>query len=130
MNHLEVLARGRAAAEAKMTETITAGRFKVTTDEATGDPVRTLVTQRYVGKAEIKYESLVVSETETASQEVSEQTLVAKLPVSAAMLLEGDEIVVDASASDGSLVGRVYAVDGNPQSGQVTAHRYPIVEQP
>lgn len=116
----------RAEAESRMTETIRAGRFTLTTDPVTGDPVRTLIEERYVGIAEIKDTSMVVSERVAASQLVLTQNPVGKLPVAAAILLEGDEIEVTASTADAALVDRVYRVAGLPQAGNVTAHRYPL----
>lgn len=125
----DILENGRRLAETRMTETVRGGRFELSTDPETGHPVRTLITLRYTGKAEVVSRSLDVSAREAASQEVATQTLQVRLPVSAARLPEGDEIVVDASTADADLVNRVYRVTGSPQGGKVTTHRYPVEEQ-
>ena len=126
---LDLLEAGRAAAEARMTETVRAGLFKLATDADTGKPVRTLVTGRYEGLAQVKYPSLVVTEGEGASQTVAAQNVVVKIPTDSTVLREGDEIEVLTSTADHSLVGRIYRVDGNPQAGQTTSLRYPVTEQ-
>lgn len=123
------LERGRALALTRMTETVRAGRFEMTTNPATGKPVRTLTALRYEGVAEVKYPSLVVSGREVASQQVVSQSVIVKIPIGNTMLLEGDEIDVTASTADASLIGRTYRVTGTPQSGKVTSHRYPVEEQ-
>ena len=125
----DILDRGRELALTRMTETISAGRFELTTNPETGAPVRTLVTEKYTGIAEIASRSLDVSNREAASQDVSTQTLQARLPVTAGRLVEGDEVMVTASTADADLVGRVYRVTGSPQGGKVTTHRYPVEEQ-
>lgn len=129
MKHLEVLARGRAKTEARMTETVRAGLFKTATDPGTGKAVRTLVTSRYEGSGQVKYPSLVVTEGEGASQTVAAQNVVVKIPTGSTVLHEGDEIEVLTSTADQSLVGRIYRVDGTPQAGQSTSLRYPVTEQ-
>jgi hypothetical protein len=128
VRHLEVLARGRARTEARMTETIRAGVFQDGTDPATGDATRVLVEQHYTGKADIKAESLTVSASSGAGQVVASQDRVIKIPIDAPILHEGDEVEVTASLSDASLVGRTYRITGSPQGGQTTSHRYPAEE--
>lgn len=129
MKYLEVLARGRAKTDARMTETIRAGLFKIATDPETGKAVRTLATIRYEGPAQVKYPSLVVTEGEGASQTVAAQNVVVKIPTGSTILREGDEIDVLASTADQSLVARTYRVDGTPQAGHTTSLRYPVTEQ-
>jgi len=54
---------------------------------------------------------------------------VLKVPVGAGPeIREGDLVKVTASTADGTLMGRWYRIKAFPQSGQVTAHRYPIEE--
>lgn len=123
----DIAARGRALAEQLMTETVRAGLFKRTT--VNGKAVRTLVTERYSGRAQYVSRTEVVSDATSASQDVATQSDIVKLPVSAPRLHRGDEIEVLTSDIDASLVGRVFSVEGSPQSGSVTAHRYPVKEQ-
>lgn len=128
MSRFDALARGRAAAEAGMTETIRAGRFEAVTNPTTGNAERTLVVERYSGPAQWKYTSPVVGDGVQSGQTVAEQAVIVKIPTSAASLFEGDEIEVTASTADAALVGRRGTVKGSPASGQTTSHRYPVKE--
>lgn len=130
MTRAEALARGRARANEGMTETIRAGLWQDGTDPETGSATRVLLTERYHGPAQVKYDSMTVSVSDEPAQRVPSQSLMVKVPTSAALLPEGDEIVVEASTVDASLVLRRYRVGGAPQSGQVTSHRYPVKELP
>lgn len=122
------LAFGRRMAEARMTETVTVGVYTDSTD-GSGNPVRTLTSSHYSGVGQIKYPSLTVSETSGAGQQVASADVVLKVPVGAANAVRaGDEVLVSASTVDGSLVGRRFRVRAWPQSGQVTAHRFPLEE--
>lgn len=120
--------RGRARAEERMRETIVAGRWRDSVDPATGDATRVLDVERYRGIAEVKYASLTVTITDRAAARVASQAPMVKTPLDAPILLEGDEVLVEASASDSRLVGVRVLIDGVPQSGLVTAHRYPAKE--
>lgn len=133
----EALAEGRAAAEARMTETVTVGEYRDSTDPTTGQAVRVPVVQRYpasddvspgAGRARLKYPSLAVSESSQSSQVVSAQEPLLSIPTGSPELHEGDEVRVLASTSDSMLVGRVFRVQGAPQSGQTTSARYPLKE--
>lgn len=128
MNLLQpALGMGRRHAEARMTETVAAGEFRDGTD-ANGDATRVLVTERYAGRARIKYPSLGVAPVNEPSQDASAQQLLVSIPTGSPRLLEGDEIHVTSSTADGSLVGRRYSVEGAPQAGQTTSLRYPLKE--
>lgn len=122
------LGMGRGLAESRMTETVTVGVYMDATDEATGDPVRVLVEEHYSGMARIKYPSLNVTPRDEPSQVVAVQQPLLSVPSSVSGVLEGDEVRVTASTVDASLVGRTYAVEGFPQSGQTTSHRLPLKE--
>lgn len=123
------LGMGRTWAVARMTETVTVGIYADSTSPTTGDPVRTLTTSHYSGAGQIKYPSLTVSETSGAGQQVGSADVVLKVPVGSANAVRpGDEVLVSASSVDGSLVGRRFRVKAWPQSGQVTAHRFPLEE--
>lgn len=127
MKHLEVLGRGRERTQERFTETVTVGRFRDTTNPATGDPVRTLIEEFYTGPAQIKYTSLAVSPRDGASQPVQEQAPLVKLP-SGTAVPEGAEVHVTASTADADLVGRRYTIAGRSQAGQTTSARYPLKE--
>lgn len=130
MSRLDVLARGRARADQGMTETIRAGIWRDGTDPETGDAVRVLVEEHYSGPAQVTYPSTTVSISDAPAQRVASQSPVIKVPVTAAVLPEGDTVDVEASTADATLVGRRYTIEGAPQGGQTTSHRYPAKELP
>lgn len=125
-----ILAQGRARTEQKrFTETLRAGQVVDTTDEDTGDPVRTVVEPFiYEGPGQVKYPGTAVSDSDGTAQVVTEQSVIIKTPVGAPVVPEGAGFEVVASRVDASLVGRTYTVDGAPASGQVTSHRYRVTE--
>lgn len=122
------LSMGRGMAEARMTETVTIGLFDSGTDPVTFDPIRVLVEERYSGKARVKYPSGAVSDRSEPAQVVAEQDLLLSIPTGSPAAHEGDEVRVDSSTVDPSLVGRMYGIKGRPQAGQTTSHRYPLKE--
>ncbi|MEI3845322.1 MULTISPECIES: DUF6093 family protein [unclassified Microbacterium] len=122
------LGMGRQLANARMTETVTAGRYKDGTDEETGNPTRVLVEAFYSGPARVKYVSLAVTEREEPSQVLAAQQPLMSVPTTAPAIPEGLEVHVESSSSDPGLVGRFYRVQGAPQAGQTTSHRYPLQE--
>lgn len=128
MSRESVLALGRQRVEASMSETVTVGLFEDSTDPATGDPVSTAAETRYTGIGKIVYPSLNVSSRRGAGQVVVEVDVVLKVPVSATAIRDGDTVLVTASSSDASLVGRKFRVAAWPQAGEVTSHRYPLTE--
>lgn len=119
------LSMGRRMAEARMTETVTIGSFKDGV-AADGAPTRVLVTSRYSGKARVKFPSLSVSGSGEPSQPVSTQQPYVSIPTGSPPIPEGDEVRVDASTVDERLVGLIVEIDGEPQAGQTTSHRYPL----
>lgn len=119
---------GRRMAVSMMTETVTVGTESKATNPATGDPVRTVASPVYSGVAQVKFPSLVVSERDVQGQQVAATSPVLKLPVAVGSVLTGHVVRVTASSSDPTLVGRWFRVKALPQSGQVTAHRYPLEE--
>lgn len=111
-----------------MSETITGGTFRDGTD-ANGDATRVPDVVRYEGRGRIRYGSLSASnDLNQVSQPVTVQSPFLSIPWGSPRLFEGDEVVVDASESDPLMVGRLYRVAGNAAIGQVTSHRYPLVE--
>lgn len=122
------LGMGRNMADARMTEMVTIGLFEDRTDPVTLNPIRVLVEERYSGKARVKYPSGAVSNRSEPSQVVAEQDVMLSIPTGSPAAFEGDEVRVDASTADPSLVGRAYGIKGRPQAGQTTSHRYPLKE--
>lgn len=110
-----------------MTETVEVGTFKDDVDSA-GAPIRVPVVTRYSGIGRIKYESLTLTDTDKSAQVVAVQRPLLSIPVTSPRLHDGDEVKVAASTADGILVDRTYSVEGAPQAGQTTSHRYPLKE--
>lgn len=122
----------RAEAISRMSETVTVGTFSDGVDPETGDPVRTPDDARYSGPARVRYGSITASGTASSAEQVGQAFVVQapylSVPWGSPRLYEGDEVLVDESASDPLLIGRVYQIAGNAAIGQVTAHRYPLTE--
>jgi hypothetical protein len=118
---------GRKLTAARFTETVTIGAFEPGTDPETGDAIETLASTSYAGPAQVVIPSLTVSDHEAPGQPAAEQSPYVKLPPGT-VLAEGEDLRVDASAVDASLVGLRAVIDGRAQSGQTTAARYPLRE--
>jgi hypothetical protein len=138
----------RQQAESRMTETVRAGVYTDGTDPVSLDPVRTLVEVLYEGPGRVKYPGNAVRNAQAAGQVVSTQDVRVDIPVQQASLLPGDDtlpgdgmvpsvlavlfegagVEVLSSTADPALVGRWYRVEGAPDMGSVTAHRYPVTE--
>lgn len=121
-------AKARYQLERRMTETVQAGPYKSGTDATTGDAMNTITSTAYAGKGRIKYETTMVSDSDTSSQTVASQRLILSIPTGSPRLNDGDGVTVSASLADELLVGRFYTVEGSPESGQTTSHRYPLKE--
>ena len=111
-----------------MTETVEVGQFGDGFDPATGESTLELVESRYVGKARVKYPSYAVAEQSPASQPIAQQDVVVSLPAGSGPVFEGDMVRVVASSADGSIVGRMFRVKGQPVGGQTTAYRLTVTE--
>jgi len=123
------LALGRTMTAARFTETLTFVRITESTDPTTlrRQEQREVLAADIPGQ--ISSDTLTVAEREQADQLSSVQSLVAKVAVGAvSTTVVGDVIEVTASTSDPSLTNRRFRIEGTPQPGQVTAHRYPISE--
>ncbi|MFJ4997112.1 DUF6093 family protein [Microbacterium sp. NPDC088619] len=125
---MSVLQRGRESSERRMTETVQSGPYKSGTDPDSGDATNEIVSTTYSGKGRIKYETTTVSDSDTSSQTVASQRLILSIPTDSPRLQDGDGVTVSASLSDELLIGRFYTVEGSPESGQTTSHRYPLKE--
>lgn len=128
MNHLQVLERARAAADARMTETVLVGKNERRTDPVTRKAVDSIQTPRYSGPGRIKYPSLATSQRDVPGQPSSEQNPYLSIPAGSPTCAEGEEVHVSGSTADGSLIGRRYKITGAPQAGQTSSHRYPLIE--
>ena len=111
-----------------MTETVTIARHTDGVDPATGNTTRVLVATRYAGKARVKYQTLIVSDRTAAGQPIAVQDVTVSIPHGSPECFEGDDVDVDTSTADTRLPGRRYRIAGAAQTGQTTAHRYPVKE--
>lgn len=132
MNHLQALARARAAANELMTELVRVGPAVDGVNPETGDPTRTIPEVRYGGQdgatARVKYVADSVSESSASGDPVAVQRPILKVPSGTVRLTEGDAVFVVSSEVDDILIGRWYRISGSPDSGQTSAHRYPLTE--
>lgn len=141
------LARGRAQAVARFTETFTIFTTTNVLDEATGlyTPAEDVL---YTGvEGRVKYPSTTVMERAQGGQVPAVQDVQIHVRVGLVLpLVPAEDLVPDtdllpsevtllpvnvlwrceSSVSDPTLEGRVYRTKGEPQSGNVTAHRYPV----
>ena len=124
-----VLGMGRRMAESRMTETVTVGRWENVRPPGQLDPVSTLVETYYAGPARVKFPSASASVKSPAGQQLAETNVVVSVPHGTVAFPTGAVVRVDSSSVDDGLVGRMFRVDGPAQSGQTTAHRYPVVEE-
>lgn len=118
----------RAEAESRFTETFTFTR-QTTVKDANGVPIPTETTL-YAGiPGRVKFTSQVVSDQTRGAQPVAVQQRRVDVAVGATPnVREGDVCTVTASTIDAGLVGRKFRIEGLPDSGQVTAARYPVSE--
>lgn len=119
----------RAEAESRMTETVTIGTFEMIREPGSLRTVLTLVETLYTGIARVKYPYATSMSKVPAGQQLAETSIIVSVPHGTPPVQTGSMIRVDASAADATLVGRMFTVDGQAQSGQTTAHRYPVVEE-
>jgi hypothetical protein len=120
------LSMGRAQAEARFTETFTVYTVESVLG-ADGLYTDTEVTVYASVAGRVKYPTLTVSEREQGAQVPAVQDVHIHV-VAGATPDVGVNVLwrVTASTADSGLVGRVFRTKGEPQSGQVTAHRYPV----
>jgi len=123
------LGMGRRAANARMTETVTVGRWTEARPSGSLDPVLTLAETYYSGSARVKYPSASAVVRAPAGQQVAETNIVLSLPSGSVAVPTGALVRVDSSTADSMITGRFFRVDGPAQAGQTTAHRYPVVEE-
>lgn len=122
-----VLARGRAAAEARMiSECVIRSPGKPVFDKETGktESPRTTV---YSGACEVMFRSVVVSDRDVQSRLYAEQSPELKLPVlSSADLQVGDEVEVTTNPHDPALVGVKATLEGIHAMSHATSRRLTV----
>lgn len=123
-----MLGEGRRFIASLMTETVEVGSLASETGPDF-ETVETIGAPVYSGPARLKWSSTTVSDASAAGQSASVQAVVLKLPVGTAGVHEGMYAIVAASSVDPGLVGRRFRIAGQPESGQVTALRFPVEEE-
>lgn len=120
------LGMGRRQKESRFTETLEA--FTVASVEGEDGVFADVETSLYTGvPGQVKYPTFTVSERPQGGQVPAVQDIEIHVAVGATPnVAVNTRWRVTASTVDVSLVGRVYRTKGEAQSGQVTAHRYPV----
>lgn len=125
MSRASVLARGRVAAEAGMTDTVTIRRRTsqgTNPDTGVTTAIRTTI---YTGRCRVQIRGRGVSRPE---EDIGQQHMLLlqvelQLPMSVTGLRVGDEATIDASFNDPDLVGRVLRVQDLNHKTDATARR-------
>lgn len=121
------LGMGRRQAEARFTETLEAYTVTRTGPDADGLYTDTDVFLYQDIPGRVKYPTLTVHEREQGAQVPAIQDIEVHVAVGATPNVVVNVLWrVTASTADAGLVGRVFRTKGEPQSGQVTASRYPV----
>ncbi len=131
MSRATVLARGRRAAEAGMTDTCTIRRVTgQTTDEVTGAVTPTYLSpDPYTGRCRVQ-QAQAQAEQHTAGQDYQLLLhLEVQLPISVTGLQVGDEVTVTAAVHDPDLVGRVFLIRDLMHKSAATARRVSVLEK-
>jgi hypothetical protein len=118
----------RREAESRMSETFRIFDETFVTDpenDLREIPVESVI---YEGPGRLAFRSSVVSDVNVASQLVAVQGARVDVPLTVSGVSADSVVVVTGSSSDAGLVGRRFRVEGLPAAGQVTAHRYQVVE--
>ena len=127
MRGARMLVRGQHMADSRMSETVLVGKFRDGTDPDTKEATRVLETERYTGKARIRWGSREVSNSQATGSSVAMQEPYLSVPFGTARFFTDDEVECSASP-DPLLVGRRFKLSGAAAAGQVSAYRYPLEE--
>lgn len=117
------LEAGRAAAEARMTDTCTIARVTpVRTNSSTG-VITTSSETIYSGKCRVAVPDMAAATREAGGQQVVVQQFVVSVPISVTTVKPGDVVTVTAAPYDGALVNKTLRVRDVPYGSQLTARR-------
>jgi hypothetical protein len=129
MSRALVLARGRSAAEAGMTDTCSIRRRTgSTTDENTGVETPSFV-EIYTGKCRLQQSDADAQAQNAGEAYVLLQRVQLQLPISVTGLKVGDEVTITASINDEDLVGRDFLLRDLPRKTDATARRVRVEEK-
>lgn len=126
MTATSVVARGRAAANALMVDTITFRDNDGTTtfDSDTGEYVTTPGTELYNGPCQIQVTDTVPRDATVGEQQIVIERIIVKIPWDAADVpVDAVGTVSAAGTLSGSVVGRKYRVTGTHDKTYATATR-------
>jgi len=125
-----ILARGRAQAEALMTDTCAISRVTgQALDEGDGTYTDT-VSAVYAGKCRVQTRNMAVAATPLSGErEVVALQLEVSIPISASAPQVGDLVTMSAAAHDSALVGRVFRVREEMHKSHATARRLVVQEE-
>jgi hypothetical protein len=129
MTRESTLARGRAQAEARMTDTCKVG-MKVrsaTLNEETGLYEET-IEPIYEGICEIQFGTTQPNLADSGSQLITTQDVILKLPVTEETALVNDEHFAEVtdSTNDDGLIGLVFRITGFNAKTYSTCRRFPV----
>lgn len=122
-----LVARGRRAAEALMTDTVTIVRPGATITASSG-AVTTASEDVYSGKARWKPAAFVSSESDVATAVVTVSSAEVHLPVGSCVPEPGDVVTLTASLMRPDIVGSTARVRSRFTGSTVTSLRIPIEE--
>jgi hypothetical protein len=130
MSTQAAVARGRAAAEARMKDAAQIGKWATTTDPETLDDIQTMTAEHYSGGCRLRFPGNTVSDRNAGAQQYSVQDGVLSLPIalSGAVRTDDEGVITGVSPDDGdpALVGRRFRISGEPNQSQATAARFPV----
>jgi hypothetical protein len=125
----DVLARGRAAAEARMVDACTIRRRNgETTDQNTGEITPTY-DQLYQGKCRVQQEAMQAQQQDAGEAYLLMVRLEVHLPIAVTGLQPDDEVKITASISDPDLPGRTFYIRDLAHASEKTARRVGTVER-
>ncbi|MFF0823059.1 DUF6093 family protein [Micromonospora haikouensis] len=124
-----VLARGRAAAEARMRDACRIRRATGETTDDDGNVIRTYGPDLYVGKCRVQQTSAQAAQEDVGEDFQLMLRLEVHLPMSVTGLEVGDEVTVTASQHDPDLPGRVFLVRDLAHKTHATARRVGVTER-
>lgn len=129
MSRASVLARGRRAALAGMTDACAITRTTGESVDADGVTTPTTATI-YAGQCRVQLRTATGAGhgRDVGEAYVIIQNLELQIPITAAAVLEGDTVTITAAASDPLLVGRVYAIRDVVAKSELTARRATMLE--
>lgn len=128
MSVASILNSGRAAAEARMSDTCTVTRVtsrRLSSAGAFTDTTETI----YSGKCRVAVPDVTASMPEAGGQQVVVQQFVVSVPISVTTVKPGDVVTVTAAPYDEALVNKTLRVRDVPYGSQLTARRLPCEDE-